>query len=147
PLLLLHIRHHSLVRRRPGRHGARQALGPGEAGWCSSASARWWSQRRPLWQMAQTGSGRHGVGKEGVRPALADLGGDEVILLLLALTVLSLLALYTSSLSAALNPIQMRDFAGEIRNWGHGIKADKLNALPLETMSSLNLSASSSRGN
>ncbi|CAL5007069.1 unnamed protein product [Urochloa decumbens] len=61
----------------------------------------------------------------------------SVLLLLLALTVLSPLALYTSRLSAALNPVQTRDFPGEITNQGRGVKADKLNALPLETVSSL----------
>ncbi|CAD6265598.1 unnamed protein product [Miscanthus lutarioriparius] len=60
-----------------------------------------------------------------------------VLLLLLALTLLSPLALYTSRLPAALNPIQTRDFPGEITNQGRGGKADKLNALPLETVSSL----------
>ncbi|GJN12799.1 hypothetical protein PR202_ga31112 [Eleusine coracana subsp. coracana] len=61
----------------------------------------------------------------------------SVLLLLLALTVLSPLALYTSRLSAALSPIQTRDFPGEITNQGRGINADKLHALPLETVSSL----------
>ncbi|CAD6244898.1 unnamed protein product [Miscanthus lutarioriparius] len=60
-----------------------------------------------------------------------------LLLLLLALTVLSPLALYTSRLPAALNPIQTRDFPGEITNQGRGGKADKLNALSLETVSSL----------
>lgn len=60
-----------------------------------------------------------------------------MLLLLLALTVLSPLALYTSRLPAALNPIQTRGFPGEITNQGRGGKADKLNALPLETVSSL----------
>lgn len=60
-----------------------------------------------------------------------------MLLLLLALTVLSPLALYTSRLPAALNPIQTRGFPGEITNHGRGGKADKLNALPLETVSSL----------
>ncbi|TVU06620.1 hypothetical protein EJB05_49844 [Eragrostis curvula] len=61
----------------------------------------------------------------------------SVLLLLLALTVLSPLALYTSRLSAELSPIQTRDFPGGITNQGRGVKADKLNALPLETVSSL----------
>lgn len=60
-----------------------------------------------------------------------------LLLLLLALTVLSPLALYTSRLSVALNSIQARVFPGEITNQGRGVKADKLNALPLETVSSL----------
>lgn len=60
-----------------------------------------------------------------------------LLLLLLALTVLSPLALYTSRLSVALNSIQARVFPGEITNQGLGVKADKLNALPLETVSSL----------
>nr|CAB3482690.1 unnamed protein product [Digitaria exilis] len=61
----------------------------------------------------------------------------SVLLLLLALTVLSPLALYTSRLPAALSSIQTRDFPGEITNQGRGVKADKLNVLPLETVSSL----------
>ncbi|XP_062192339.1 probable galacturonosyltransferase 4 [Phragmites australis] len=61
----------------------------------------------------------------------------SVLLLLLALTVLSPLVLYSNRLSGALNPIQTRDFPGEIANQGRGVKADKLNALPLETVSSL----------
>lgn len=60
-----------------------------------------------------------------------------LLLLLLALTVLSPLALYTSRLSVALNSIQARVFPGEITNQGRGVKADKLNALPLQTVSSL----------
>lgn len=60
-----------------------------------------------------------------------------LLLLLLALTVLSPLALYTSRLSVALNSIQARVFPGEITNQGLGVKADKLNALPLQTVSSL----------
>uniref|UniRef100_A0A0E0LTT7 Hexosyltransferase n=1 Tax=Oryza punctata TaxID=4537 RepID=A0A0E0LTT7_ORYPU len=61
----------------------------------------------------------------------------SVLLLLLALTVLSPLVLYTRRLSAALNPIQRKDLPGEIVNQGRGVKASKLNALPLETASSL----------
>ncbi|CAN6331452.1 unnamed protein product [Urochloa humidicola] len=61
----------------------------------------------------------------------------SVLLLLLTLTVLSPLSLYTSRLSVALNPTQTRNFPGEITNQGRGVKADKLNALPLETVSSL----------
>lgn len=60
-----------------------------------------------------------------------------LLLLLLALTVLSPLALYTSRFSVALNSIQARVFPGEITNQGRGVKADKLNALPLQTVSSL----------
>lgn len=60
-----------------------------------------------------------------------------LLLLLLGLTVLSPLALYTSRLSVALNSIQARVFPGEITNQGRGVEADKLNALPLETVSSL----------
>lgn len=60
-----------------------------------------------------------------------------LLLLLLGLTVLSPLALYTSRLSVALNSIQARVFPGEITNQGRGVKADKLNALPLQTVSSL----------
>nr|ACG33522.1 transferase, transferring glycosyl groups [Zea mays] len=59
-----------------------------------------------------------------------------LLLLLLGLTVLSPLALYTSRLSVALNSIP-RVFPGEITNQGRGVEADKLNALPLETVSSL----------
>ncbi|AQK50046.1 Probable galacturonosyltransferase 4 isoform 1 [Zea mays] len=59
-----------------------------------------------------------------------------LLLLLLGLTVLSPLALYTSRLSVALNSIP-RVFPGEITNQGRGVKADKLNALPLQTVSSL----------
>jgi alpha-1,4-galacturonosyltransferase len=55
----------------------------------------------------------------------------SVLLLLLALTVLSPLVLYTRRLSAALNPNQRRDLPGEIVNQGRGVKASKLNALPL----------------
>ncbi|KAL5230693.1 hypothetical protein ABZP36_029469 [Zizania latifolia] len=61
----------------------------------------------------------------------------SVLLLLLALTVLSPLVLYTRRLSAALKPIQRGDFPGEIANQARGVKASKLNALPLETVSSL----------
>ncbi|XP_006660049.2 probable galacturonosyltransferase 4 [Oryza brachyantha] len=62
----------------------------------------------------------------------------SVLLLLLALTVLSPLVLYTRRLSAALNPaIQRRDLPGEIANQVRGVKASKLNALSLETVSSL----------
>ncbi|EES13695.1 hypothetical protein BDA96_07G112100 [Sorghum bicolor] len=68
---------------------------------------------------------------------MARARGRLVLLLLLALTVLSPLALYTSRLPAALSPIQTQDFPGEITNQGRGGKADKLNALPLETVSSL----------
>lgn len=60
-----------------------------------------------------------------------------MLLLLLGLTVLSPLALYTSRFSVALNSIQARVFPGEITNQGRGVKADKLNALPLQTVSSL----------
>lgn len=60
-----------------------------------------------------------------------------MLLLLLGLTVLSPLALYTSRFSVALNSIQARVFPGEITNQGRGVEADKLNALPLETVSSL----------
>ncbi|AQK50048.1 putative galacturonosyltransferase 4 [Zea mays] len=61
-----------------------------------------------------------------------------LLLLLLGLTVLSPLALYTSRLSVALNSIlEARVFPGEITNQGRGVKADKLNALPLQTVSSL----------
>ncbi|KAG8047033.1 hypothetical protein GUJ93_ZPchr0008g13462 [Zizania palustris] len=61
----------------------------------------------------------------------------SVLLLLLFLTVLSPLVLYTRRLSAALSPIQRGDFSAEIANQGRGVKASKLNALPLETVSSL----------
>ncbi|KAL6593308.1 hypothetical protein ACP70R_049061 [Stipagrostis hirtigluma subsp. patula] len=61
----------------------------------------------------------------------------SVLPLLLALTVLSPLALYTDRLSVALSPTQTRDFPGEIANKGRVVKANKLNALPLEAASSL----------
>ncbi|KAL6894910.1 hypothetical protein ACP4OV_007530 [Aristida adscensionis] len=61
----------------------------------------------------------------------------SVLLLLLALTVLAPLALYTDRLSLLLSPIQTRDFPGEIANHGRVIEASKLNALPLEIASSL----------
>ncbi|KQJ96036.1 probable galacturonosyltransferase 4 isoform X2 [Brachypodium distachyon] len=64
--------------------------------------------------------------------------GRSVLLFLLALTVLSPLVLYTRRLSVALNPIQRKDLPGEIANQGLGVKASsRLNALPLETVSSL----------
>uniref|UniRef100_A0A0D9X6Q2 Hexosyltransferase n=1 Tax=Leersia perrieri TaxID=77586 RepID=A0A0D9X6Q2_9ORYZ len=59
----------------------------------------------------------------------------SVLLLLLALTVLSPLVLYTHRLSAALNPIRRSDLPGEIANQGRGVKSSKLNALPLESVS------------
>jgi len=44
-----------------------------------------------------------------------------LLLLALALTMLSPLAFYTSRLPTAFNPIQMRDFLGEITNQMSGV--------------------------
>uniref|UniRef100_M8BMT9 Hexosyltransferase n=1 Tax=Aegilops tauschii TaxID=37682 RepID=M8BMT9_AEGTA len=79
--------------------------------------------------------------------------GRSVLLLLLIPTVLSLLMLSERRLTVALNPIQRKDlpaeiaiqgpemlmdFSGFFMFWqGHSVKDSKLNALPLETLSSL----------
>ncbi|KAF6991547.1 hypothetical protein CFC21_008624 [Triticum aestivum] len=63
--------------------------------------------------------------------------GRSVLLLLLIPTALSLLMLSERRLSVALNPIERKDLPAEIASQGHSIKDSKLNALPLETLSSL----------
>ncbi|KAF6997262.1 hypothetical protein CFC21_013505 [Triticum aestivum] len=63
--------------------------------------------------------------------------GRSVLLLLLIPTVLSLLMLSERRLTVALNPIQRKDLPAETASQGHSVKDSKLNALPLETLSSL----------
>ncbi|KAM3412359.1 hypothetical protein ACQJBY_003827 [Aegilops geniculata] len=63
--------------------------------------------------------------------------GRSVLLLLLIPTALSLLMLSERRLTVALNPNERKDLPAEIASQGHSVKDSKLNALPLETLSSL----------
>ncbi|KAM3299709.1 hypothetical protein ACQJBY_040954 [Aegilops geniculata] len=63
--------------------------------------------------------------------------GRCALLLLLIPTALSLLLLSDRRITVALNPIQRKDLPAEIASQGHSVKDSKLNALPLETLSSL----------
>ncbi|XP_073001909.1 probable galacturonosyltransferase 4 [Typha latifolia] len=58
----------------------------------------------------------------------------KLVLVLLCLTVLAPLVLYTDRLSNAADSIQHGDFLDELSNVGHGIEMEKLNALPQESM-------------
>ncbi|VAH11079.1 unnamed protein product [Triticum turgidum subsp. durum] len=63
--------------------------------------------------------------------------GRSVLLLLLIPTVLSPLLLSERRLTVAINPNERKDFPAEIASQGHSVKDRKLNAFPLETLSSL----------